>query len=282
MLAPDSEEAKRIDAALKVWRQGDLALEERWFVHVGDPARALSEAAAEAAGEGVQALTTEVAGLVVLTQTCDIVRSCTVKPYVEVAPLVAVSAEALHQVKRGRRPAHATLPALVGASLVADLDRVMTIEKSIVAAWSRTPGYTADADGRSFAQALARKRVRFAFPDDFTDFVAKLHDRIRDKHGKVTDEGHGLRALREIRVQATPYWDAAQVDIFFWFLRDNDHAATSGRNWADFMKAWLNLVPAKGRYQSVNGQVAALDDMTAAEYVGSDPLDLDHLTGSPT
>lgn len=36
-LSPDSDEAKRIDAALQDWRQGDLALEESWFVHVGDP-----------------------------------------------------------------------------------------------------------------------------------------------------------------------------------------------------------------------------------------------------
>lgn len=76
-IAPDSDEAKQVDAALQSWRQGDLALDERWFTHVGDPAAPLSEAAAQSEGSGVQALTSEVAGLVVLTQTCDIVRSCT-------------------------------------------------------------------------------------------------------------------------------------------------------------------------------------------------------------
>lgn len=54
-LAPDSEEALRIDASLREWRQGDLALGESWFVHIGDGAAPLSEAAAEA-GEGVQRL----------------------------------------------------------------------------------------------------------------------------------------------------------------------------------------------------------------------------------
>jgi hypothetical protein len=91
-LAPDSDEAKRVDAALKEWRQGDLALDESWFVHVGDPAAPLSEAAAQAEAEGIQALTSETVGLVVVTQTCDIVRSCAVRPYVEVAPLMRVSA----------------------------------------------------------------------------------------------------------------------------------------------------------------------------------------------
>jgi hypothetical protein len=275
-LAPDSDEAKRIDASLREWRQGD-ALEESWFVHVGDGAAPLSAAAAEAGG-GAQALTSEVLGLVVVTQTCDIVRSCVTRPYVEVAPLVRVSEDNLHQVKRGRRPAHATLPALEKDQLVVDLDRVMTVEKSIVASWKRTPGFTRDADGRAFAQALARKRVRFAFPDDFTSLAKKLQARLGDKHDKNTDEGRGLRALREIRVCASPSWDAASTEIFFWFIRDDADAIFEGNSWADLLKEWLKLVPATGRFTSVDGQVATLPEMTAEDYVDSDPLDLDHLS----
>lgn len=276
-LAPDSDEAKRIDASLREWRQGDLALEESWFVHVGDGAAPLSAAAAEAAG-GAQALTSEVLGLVVVTQTCDIVRSCVTRPYVEVAPLVRVSEDDLHQVKRGRRPAHATLPALENELLVADLDRVMTVEKSIVASWKRTPGFTRDADGRAFAQALARKRVRFAFPDDFTSLAKKLQARLGDKHDKNTDEGRGLRALREIRVCASPSWDAVSTEIFFWFIRDDADATFDGKSWADLRKDWLKLVPETGRFTSVDGQVATLQEMTAEDYVNSDPLDLNHLS----
>lgn len=276
-LAPDSDETKRIDAALREWRQGDLALEEFWFVHVGDGAAPLTAAAAEASG-GAQALTTEVLGLVVLTQTCDIVRSCVTRPYVEVAPLVRVSEDDLRQVKRGRRPAHATLPALEKDLLVADLDRVMTVEKSMVASWRRTPGFTRDADGRAFAQALARKRVRFAFPDDFTLLAKKLQARLGDKHDKNTDEGRGLRALREIRVCASPSWDAPSTEIFFWFIRDDADATFEGKSWADLLKDWLKLVPATGRFTSLDGQVATLQEMTAQDYVDSEPLDLDHLS----
>ena len=95
----------------------------------------------------------------------------------------------------------------------------MTVEESIMAAWKRTPGYINEADGRAFAQALARKRVRFAFPDDFTAWVDKLQRRLVDKHGKDSVEGRGLRALREIRVRAAPSWDAAELDTLFWFVR---------------------------------------------------------------
>lgn len=154
----------------------------------------------------------------------------------------------------------------------------MTIEKSIVAKWERTPGYTNDADGRAFAQALARKRVRFAYPDDFTLFAKKLQSRLLDKHDKSTDEGRALRALREIRICASPAWDAREVQLFFWFVRGNTDAAFEGKCWADQLRAWLKLVPPSGRFSSVEGQVVTLSDMTASEYVDSDPLDLDHLS----
>lgn len=280
VLAPESDEAKRIDAALREWRQGDLALDESWFIHVGDSRVPLSEAAAQAEGDGIQSLFSEVAGLVVITQTCDLVRSCTTRPYIEVAPLMRVSAGDLHAIQRGRRPAHATLPALVEGSLVADLDRVMTVEKSIVATWTRTAGYVSDVDGRAFAHALARKRIRFAFPDDFTTFAKKLQGRLVEKHDKSTDEGRGLRALREIRVQAAPTWDAPAIELFFWFVRGDQDADFEGKSWADLLTEWLKLVPTTGRFRSVDGQVVALEDMNAAEYVESDPLDLDHLSSA--
>jgi len=51
---------------------------------------------------------------------------------------------------------------------------------------------------------------------------------------------------------------------------------TSLQTWGDLLKGWLKLVPSSGRFYSVDAQVVSLD---AADYVASDPLDLDHLTG---
>jgi hypothetical protein len=51
-----------------------------------------------------------------------------------------------------------------------------------------------------------------------------------------------------------------------------------GQSWDKFLEKWRALVPATGRYISVHGQVAALEDLTGQEYVESDPLDLDHLS----
>lgn len=277
-IAAGSGEADAIGAALNAWRQGDVALEETWFVHSGDPGEALTDAAAEVAEQGLQALTSEVAGLVIVSQTCDIVRNCVIRPYIEVSPLVRVDDDDLQAIQRGRRPAYASVPALVASNLVVDLDRVMTVEKAVVAKWHRTDGCTTDPECRAFAQALARKRARFAFPDDFTLLARKLQGRLVEKHDKDSDEGRGLRSLREIRVQASPTWDAESVDLWIWFLRNDQDANFEGKSWAELLKAWLRIIPATGRFKKVEGVVVTLDEMNASEYVTSDPLDLDHLS----
>jgi hypothetical protein len=276
-LAPDDPDAQRIDDALAHWRQGDVALDASWFVHVADGGTALTEEAGQA-GEGTNLIQSTTDGSVILTQTCDIARPSVKRPFIEVAPLVEVEEGVAHEIERGHRPNYAVVPALRARRLVADLDRVMTVEKSIVATWTRTPGHTTDEEARGFAQALARKRVRFAFPDDFNDHVKRLQSRLEEKHDKLSDEGRALRALREIRVTGTPSWDDPAIEVFFWFVRNDDDANFEGKTWDAFLEKWKTLISPKGRFAKVDGVVVALGDMTAEEYVHSDPLDLDYLS----
>ncbi len=259
------------------WHQGDAALEERWFTHVAEPALSLTPESAQA-DEGLQAITSEVEGLVVVTQTCDVVRSCVARPFVEAAPLVQVSGAALHEVEKGRRPAQAFLPALAERKLVVDLDRIMTVEKSVVASWTRTPGCGTDREIRAFALALARKRARVAFPNDFVALASNLTKRMSSKHDKDSDEGRALRALREIRVHAAPAWEADEVVLTFWFIRGEDAPGFEERRWDHYLDGWLERLHTAGRFTSIDGAIQTLDDLTAREYVESDPLDLDHLS----
>jgi hypothetical protein len=62
------------------------------------------------------------------------------------------------------------------------------------------------------------------------------------------------------------------VNLFFWFVRgeDGDH------DWSTVLDSLHCLVSPSYRYVRVEGQVVTLADMTAADYVESDPLDLDH------
>jgi hypothetical protein len=268
----------RVDAALQAWRQGDCVLGEHWFIHRFDPAVPLTEASTAVSEQGVDLAESAVRGLVVLTQTCDIVRTSRERPFLEVAPIVEVSAHVAHEIERGRRPVYAIIPALRTRGLVADLDRTMTIEKAVAAQWTRIAGCHTDAEARRFALALVRKRARVAFPDDFTAWVARLQARLLERHDRQSDEGRALRALREIRVRAAPAWDAPTVEVTFWFIREEEAMDFEGQRWDTLLGGWLQLIPATGRFRHVHGAVLALEDLTAKEYVESDPLDLDHLS----
>ncbi|WP_446380530.1 hypothetical protein [Coleofasciculus sp. E2-BRE-01] len=269
---------QQVDAAVGEWRQGDCTLGEHWFLYRFNPKRPLADESANLVQEETDLAESEVKGFAVVTQTCDIVRPCGDRPFIEVVPLVEVDEKRLHEIQRSRRPQYAYIPGVSQFSLVADLDRVMTVEKAVVAEWKRIPGCQNDDEVRILGQALARKRVRFAFPDDFIAFAQKLQKRMQDKHDKLSVEGDALRALREIRVRAAPSWNAREIELIFWFIRNEEQVQFQEQEWHQYLEKWLQLLPKSERFQSVDGVVVSLEDMTAKDYVESDPLDFDHLS----
>ncbi len=274
----DADGRAKIDEALQQWRQGDCVLGEQWFVFRVSPDAPLTDDATAVAEDGVDNAEGAVFGFAVVTQTCDIVRDCGERPFVEVCPLVEVDEDKLHEIERGRRPNYTYLPGVSDRHLVADLDRVMTVEKPVVAQWERVAGCLDNNDSRRLSLALSRKRARIAFPDDFVAFAAPLMNRMSTKYDKGSDEGRALRALREIRVRAAPSWDTDTVQLMFWFIRNEDQLTFEKQGWDVLLEAWLKRVPTTGRFAEVDGAVLTLDDLTARDYVESDPLDLDHLS----
>src|SRR5262249_22132799 len=99
-MTADDPPQPSLDAKLQLWQQGDVILNAPLtFIHyanLADPVSAEAKSqAATLSGAGSAApdraiLESDVDGFVVLTQTCDIVRSAEHRPYVEVAPLVEV------------------------------------------------------------------------------------------------------------------------------------------------------------------------------------------------
>jgi len=216
-------------------------------------------------------------GVVVLTQTCDIVRAHFRRPYVEIAPLVKLDSETVEQVRRLKRPSFAYVPAMADSSLVADLERIMTVEKAVVANWKRIPGWRADAEGREFGRAIARKRSRFAFPDDFIRSIRRFRHRLVDKHKRKSPEGESLRALREIRIHATPSWHATKMSLAIWFIEESELGnSASGRH--SQLKNWVELVDQAGRFRVESALVCRLDEISARDYVESERLDFDSLS----
>ena len=284
------EDEQAIDQALQVWRQGDVSLAASLeFLHFADLSRPHSPASVQVAdalandGEAVEAGATpvvdEVRGVVMLSQTCDVVRSCRVRPFVEIAPLIEVPEPWVEEIRRLKRPAFAYLSITAGERLVADLDRTMTVEKAVVAGWTRAPGWETDDELRDFARALARKRSRFAFPDDFVAAARNLQAHLSVRHNRQTDEGAHLRALREIRVRAAPSWDDREVQLSWWFIKDTDPVGGQV-DWLTFLERWLALFDQTGRFRLDPPIACLLEDMTAREYVESDQVDLDRLSVS--
>lgn len=271
---------RRIDETLASWRQGDCVLGDQAFLFRLNPGAPISDAAAFAAAEGADAAETRVHGFAVVTQTCDIVRACGVRPFVHVCPLVEVDAARLHEIRRARRPNYGFVPGTASRRLVADLDRVMTVEKAVVAEWSRVAGTHDDEEARAFRLALTRNRSRVAFPDDFVRLVSPLTRRMSKKHRVRSEEGRALRALREIRVRAAPSWRAAEIELLFLFVRSDTAPTFASRSWDTYLDLWLHRVRPVGRFTRIDGVVQTLAALTAREYVESDPLDLDHLSGS--
>jgi hypothetical protein len=268
-----------INAALQDWRQGDCVLAPQWFVHRCNPQQPLTEEAKQNVNDEIDLIESEIMGFAVITQTCDITRKCEERPFVEVVPLIPKDDDQfLYEVQRGRRPQFAFIPGVSEHKLIADLDRVMTVEKAVMTNWNKVRGCLNDQQTRELGKALARKRTRFAFPNEFTHFVHQLHKKFQDKHSKQSDEGEALRALLEVRVRAAPSWDAAEINLIFLFVRDEDEATFKGTDWSQLLDQWLKLVPVCERFTSVEGQVLTLDDLTAKDYLESDPLDLDHLS----
>ncbi len=283
-LSAADEEAT--DELITVWRQGDVTLDGGLqFWHLADmsfPHSCASIQTAEKyAADGMEiepgptALFEEVAGLVVLSQTCDIVRSCRQRPFLEVAPLVPVDATMLEEIRRLKRPGFAYVPAMADRLMVADVDRTMTIEKALARGWTRIEGCRTDAERRDFALALSRKRSRFAFPDDFQEATTAFHKHLAEKASKQTDEGAHIDALSEIRVRAAPSWEADEVHLTFWFIKEADPEGAKTVDWPTWIDKWMKLIGNKGRFRLEQPTACRLEGMTARDYTDSDRLDLD-------
>lgn len=267
--------------ALDSWRQGDCALDVSGFIYRFTTQRPVTQEAYSAADES-DVVEADVPGFVILTQTCDIRRDPKERPFVEICALVACPEwTSLDEIRKGLRPRFAYVPGVADRSLVADLDQVMTVEKPVLAYWPRVPGCLTDVELRGFAVAISRKFSRFAFPDDFVEVARKLVELIKRKHGKLeSDEGKALRELREIRIAATPDWNADHVNLFFFFIRREEQSNAFSKSWAHWLTKWLSVVAPSGRYVSIEGVVLPLSEIRADEYVASDQLDLDNLSNA--
>ncbi|PWU19991.1 MAG: hypothetical protein C5B49_04985 [Bdellovibrio sp.] len=276
-----AEQIEAVNNCNEKWQQGDYVLGDQQFIFRYLSKAPATKLSASWDSEEIDYIGEEIVrGLVILTQTCDLIRKVEERPYFEVAPVVEVSEAALSEIKARRQPRYAEVPTLSASRLVADLDRVMTLEKPVLLTWQQNRGCNNDEEKRLFAWALSRKRMRAALPTDFGEMLNPLQQRWKDKHKKDSPEGKIIRAIAEIRVMAKPSWAAEKITTKFFFLIHPKHQPTIEMDQAAIerqVETWLKLPISNAKY-TLESWVGGYDELTAGEYVNSDHLDYDHLS----
>lgn len=259
----------------KQWRQGDFAIDCGPFLFADVPDADDTELLAAAFDDP------DPVGLVVVSQTCDIVSSMAKLQSVAVCPLIKVRVEHIQMIAKGLSPRFG-LVQNANDGVVADLARPMSVNKALLATWRRQEGFS-DADAAiGFARSLERVYGRFAFPDAFNDSIRPLLEKIKSKHGKADSPlGKALRSLEELRVRPSGPWDGTVVEVAFFLifapadLREVNPLKIK-EEFENALKGLLWVRPFS--LSSLGVRLGDYDDFTARDYVESVPLDLNALS----
>lgn len=266
MVEAQGDDQDVIDKHMESWQQGDyVKTDELPFLRF------------KVRADGSVIIDQEEAlGFLVSSQTCDVVRSCSIRPTVELVPLTQRPAVEVREVKFFRRPRYLFVPALEAEHLVADLDRPIVVDKQVLLRFQPMRGCFNPDEQARMARALARKYDRFAFPNEFNDFVKPLVKRFTTKNKKPnSEEGQHLRAIEEIRVAAEPNWNATEISLLFYLVLGEPYA---GANWDAWTQEWKTKLSVTPWITEVNFQPITFADMSARDYIDSHLLDLENLS----
>ena len=300
-------------------RQGDVVSLKRqvWLAHGDLPTTVYSR---DHAARGTLSSLVEAAphGQVILTQTCDLVpRAGRGRPFVAVAPLVRLPDDDSVLARRGRMPRYAPVSAFRDGSYFVDLDRITTIETGLLLLLDREPGLSNDAERASFGRAVARKFNRHAFPDDLQRSLSKWREHVVSKHNRASSpEGSLYRSAVEVRVSASPAWDANSIHVLVTVLFppgflpptgpesepdvgdvEQIHGLSAPKLAAQLNAGgidarigglvcerlevkWSKRCEPVGRIAAVEFALIGTDDMTVDEYLRSASFDLEFLTST--
>jgi hypothetical protein len=151
------------------------------------------------------------AGVVILSQTCEIVRAQ--RLFVHVAPRERPEGNAPSLARKGRMPRYVHLPRL-GDNDFVELDRVFSIHKNVVAATDRMPTVQGHREAAIFGQAIGRYFSRFAYPDEVGEYLEPLAKHIMEKAAKPNSaEGKLIGEVVQLRLRSVNGWENAPYDL---------------------------------------------------------------------
>jgi hypothetical protein len=282
LLLDEASEKLSLADRLAEWQQGDFTVDCSEFLFCTSPFEDEEEGTPFSAD-----IEPEHQGVCVISQTCDIVRDPekTSVSYVTVSPIVKLDPAGMSGVKRGEVPRFGML---VGApdDVVVDFTRTMSVKKELLVEWKNQRGCPEELDLQNFARALERFFGRFGFPDAFNKSMNTFRSAVNKRYGRMqSDFGKAIRSVSEFRVYPHTSWDnpdAVPITILA-ILKDPD-----GREVDDVEKIRKEIFdqaekitwsePFKADETVL--RVASLNDLSAAEYLNSYPLELNALSFS--
>lgn len=260
---------------LAKWRQGDYALDVGGFLFA-DVSETEGRFDAHEADEDVQ-------GLVVVSQTCDVIRLTPDKRFVAVSPLVKLDAKFWKEIGVGRFPSLTLLEHPPGDGIFVDLARIMSVSKPLLASWSRREGFTTPERAVRFAASIERKMGRFAFPDAFDAATKGLQNRVRSRHSKPdSDIGKAYRSIDQLRFLATPHWEAEAVEVtMIAVLHSAAKRLVSDQQISAELDAQCKAVrwPKQFRWADPAFYLATADDLRGSDILNSQLADFEYLSG---
>lgn len=158
-------------------------------------------------GEGSTALLTPL-GVVVLSQTCDIVQRS--KSYCLVAPVIATSDNngdpgLISSARKGRAPLHLYLITADDVEMVADIGKLASVPKKLLERrrliWPG-PDQAHGQRARQLGDRISRAFDRFPFPDEVYPSFRKLREKIQKSAGRNGAFAQVLEMINELRISA--------------------------------------------------------------------------------
>lgn len=261
-------------SALAEWRQGDYSFDLKGYVVADLP---------EETGEPVSTYVVDAEGIVVLSQTCDVVRADSPLESVIVAPLLKVNADHWKATERGARARYAIVRSLAAERIVADLTCAFSITKQFLVCLNRERGHVNARDAIRFSMALERLFGRFAFPDGLNDTLKRMRDRALSKHPKAEAEiGAVYRSIWEIRLRAAPGWDAEEAELAFIFVLNDELEVDVERIHKELSDEVARMkLPGDFRWSDPPFVLGGADELSARDILESQPIDI-HIVSGPS
>jgi hypothetical protein len=271
------------------WQQGDIIdLDGLPFIYLADLRNPILRESKEfigneTVGEGENpyaAISVEVKKFLVISQTCDLVRTFSKSPTVQLAAVEKVSKVQLANSKKRTSIRYLFLPTLENELYVADLDKIVTVEKTVLSAVDLKTKICAvrnDYEAQILSDDIARKFTRFAFPDDFSFACSPIRDFIVKNHNKQNSTGPHLRSVVEIRVASSKGWleKNSTFQLLFFFESKKTIDDDCEKSIEDVVNKFAvnSSYPEKPTFRCLT-----FEDITAADYRRSPLLDLNFLS----